>query len=247
MRSTVRHEIVDNRRNGREPLSSRAARLIRTGIMTGEYRLGEHLVETEIAARYDIRRHVVREALQVLEGEGLVVNDAFCGRSVFNPGPKEIEGLYLLRISLEAAAAALAAYRITPERAQDLRRLASLPETAAPDMAMLLDWDVAIHKEIWSIADQPALFRELERAIRPFMILTPDAFAAHADPPDVLATQAAVEQDEHDPTGHAALLSAICSQDPPRAREAMVAHLSDSCYHSREMRTLLDVAFARTR
>jgi DNA-binding GntR family transcriptional regulator len=248
MKRTTNLSIVDNElavsSAGREPLSTRAARLIRSGIMNGEYRLGEHLVETEIAARYDIRRHVVREALQVLEGEGLVVSDAFCGRSVFHPGPKEIEGLYLLRISLEAVAAALAAYKITPDRAENLRRIALVPADPVPDVASMLDWDVAIHKEIWSIADQPTLFKELERAIRPFMILTLEAFAARTDPSDVM-TQVEVERDEQSSSGHAGVVAAICSQDSERARRAMVAHLSNSRYHSREMRRLLDIAFGK--
>ena len=40
--------------------------------MNGEYAMGERLVEADVAEKYQISRHVAREALQVLEGAGLV-------------------------------------------------------------------------------------------------------------------------------------------------------------------------------
>jgi hypothetical protein len=48
---------------------------------------------------------VVREALQVLGGKGLIVNDPYCGQSVIQIDDKETEGLFVVRVSLESVAA----------------------------------------------------------------------------------------------------------------------------------------------
>src|SRR5688572_29757998 len=99
----------------REPLTEQAKRILRSAILNGQFNPGARLVETALAERYGITRHVMRAELQALEGEGLVANDPFRGRSVISPGRRDYESIYLIRVSLESLAAGLAAYRITSD------------------------------------------------------------------------------------------------------------------------------------
>src|SRR5215471_7653241 len=121
--ATIKKEPATRKR---EPLTTKFTRLIRSAIMSGEYALGERLVEWDLAQRYGVSRQVMRVALQTLEGEGLVVSAPFCGRSVIDLAPKQVEGLYLIRISLESTAAALAAYKISESQARRLMQDARL-------------------------------------------------------------------------------------------------------------------------
>src|ERR1051326_9637835 len=89
-----------------------ALRQLRAAILKGEFARGSGLREIPLAGRYGCSRHAVREAFGVLEAEGLVRNDPYCGRSVAEYSAQELQALYLMRLSLEPTAAALAAYRI---------------------------------------------------------------------------------------------------------------------------------------
>ena len=59
----------------RETLPTRVARAVRSDIMSGVHPPGHRLLEGDLAKRYCVGRHVVREALQVLVGERLVLNN----------------------------------------------------------------------------------------------------------------------------------------------------------------------------
>jgi len=210
--------------NKREPLTNQFTRVIRSAIMTGEYALGERLVEWDLARRHGVSRQVVRVALQTLEGEGLVVSDPFCGRSVIDPTPKQVEGLYLIRISLESTAAALAAYKVSFGQARQLMENARLLREEPGQYSQLIEWDADIHRAIWQIGDEPSLTQHLEKLIWPFLASSARVEVAHGDQQSVLRMQTEREREGH-PGGHRKLLEAICSRDSAAARDAMVFHL----------------------
>lgn len=227
-----------------EPVATKATKIIRAAIMNGEYALGERLVEAALAECYGISRHVVREALQTLEGEGLVVSDPFCGRSVIKPNQKEIEGLFLARVSLESTATALAAYKLVPEQVRQLEDKAYLSDEEPMEYWQLLEWDIAIHRTIWQIADESPITSCLERLIWPYMIanpiqeVTPEAHHAFFE------MQLERERAGH-PAGHRQIIQAISEQNPAAAREAMITHLAtnDTPKYSKETANAFAVAF----
>ncbi|MEW5979567.1 MAG: GntR family transcriptional regulator [Acidobacteriota bacterium] len=235
-KSSVQSQAVN-----REPLTLQAARLIRAAILNGEYGLGERLIEFDLAERFKIGRHVVREALQILEGEQLVISDAFRGRSVIRPSGREIEGILLLRVSLECVAASLAAYRISAEDSRRLREQAKISPGSFANLGGQNEWDSEIHRLIWRIADEPMLTSQLEKLISPTMIL---AHQLHLGEERALSVEElmSIENDPKDPRGHRMLIDAICCQNPSAARQAMVLHLTQT-RGSREMRDLLRAAF----
>ena len=211
----------------REPLTEQAKRILRSAILNGQFNPGARLVETALAERYGITRHVMRAALQALEGEGLVANDPFRGRSVISPGRRDYESIYLIRVSLESLAAGLAAYRITSDLAAALLEHGRLPPGPPEEFSAWVEWDTGIHRKIWEIADEPLLTSHLERLIWPFMTASPINPLGNRDQDSLVRRQIEREQSGH-PASHVPLLRAICARDPAAARQAMLEHLFPS-------------------
>lgn len=84
---------------------------VRASIVENRYAPGQRLIEQRIAAALGLSRTPVREALRMLEAEGLVVSERNRGAVVRPLSPTEIADLYGLRIRLESYAAELAAER----------------------------------------------------------------------------------------------------------------------------------------
>src|SRR5579871_1677159 len=98
----------------RESLTEQTVRSLRDAILDGTYSLGQKLPEGELVARFGVSSSVIREALHVLQGEGIIVTNPYRGRSVFSLRPEEGAELLTMRASLESYAAYLAARKMTP-------------------------------------------------------------------------------------------------------------------------------------
>src|SRR5438309_11120403 len=99
-----------------EPLvrnaSMAATELIREAIVDGRLEPGRRLKEEELARELGISRTPVREALLVLQSEGLVAAEPNRGASVRAHDAADLDDLYQLRALLEGYAARRAAPRI---------------------------------------------------------------------------------------------------------------------------------------
>src|SRR3954452_17648364 len=84
---------------------------VRSAIVENRYAPGQRLVEQRIAEELGLSRTPVREALRMLEAEGLVVSARNRGAMVRPLSPTEVVDLYGLRIRLESYAVEVAAER----------------------------------------------------------------------------------------------------------------------------------------
>jgi DNA-binding GntR family transcriptional regulator len=98
-----------------------ATELIREAILDGRLAPGERLKEEELARELGISRTPVREALLLLQAEGLVDAAPNRGATVRAHGPEDLDDLYQLRALLEGYAARRAASRISAEAIEQLR------------------------------------------------------------------------------------------------------------------------------
>jgi DNA-binding GntR family transcriptional regulator len=87
--------------------------MLRDRILQGHYAPGDRLPTADIAAELSVSRTPVREALLVLESEGLVVNSLNRGSRVRPLSVDTISQMYDLRAMLESFAARKAAERIS--------------------------------------------------------------------------------------------------------------------------------------
>jgi DNA-binding GntR family transcriptional regulator len=103
--------------DGQAPLTRNASvaatELIRAAIVEGRLEPGQRLKEEELARELGISRTPVREALLLLQAEGLVESEPNRGATVRTYEPEEIEEMYELRALLEGRAAHRAAARIS--------------------------------------------------------------------------------------------------------------------------------------
>ncbi|HEV7762873.1 MAG TPA: GntR family transcriptional regulator [Acidimicrobiales bacterium] len=86
---------------------------LRSAIVESRYPPGHRLVEQHLAAELGLSRTPVREALRMLQAEGLVVSERNRGAMVRPLSPTEVVDLYGLRIRLESYAVELGAERST--------------------------------------------------------------------------------------------------------------------------------------
>ena len=152
--------VADNgeRRNRQTPYEA-----IKHAILTAEFPSGQQLVETELAAKYNMSRTPVREALMRLEHDGLV---ARLDRThyVRTRSREEVLDIYDTRIVVETHAARLAADRRSSNDLLFLKQIADRMAARKPrDVEAMADINEAFHRRIWQCTRSETLIDLLER------------------------------------------------------------------------------------
>lgn len=86
------------------PLRVSVADIIRQAIINGTMRPGTPVIEMALAEQLNVSRAPVREAIQILEADGLIESEPYKGKRVKPLTMKEVEELYSLREQFEAFA-----------------------------------------------------------------------------------------------------------------------------------------------
>lgn len=94
-----------------------------SAILAGEYQPGERIREVPLASTYNVSRGPIREALRLLEQEGLVTFSPRRGAQVTELTIDEVEQLFDIRAVLSSLAARNAAKNIKPKALQQLKSI----------------------------------------------------------------------------------------------------------------------------
>lgn len=86
------------------PLRVQVADRLRKAILSGRLKPGVGLVETTLAEQMNVSRAPIREAIQILENDGLVETIAYKGKRVKPLTTREVEETYSLREAFEVMA-----------------------------------------------------------------------------------------------------------------------------------------------
>ena len=148
----------------RSNLAADVAALLRESIVTGEIPPGTRLVEAEVARQLGVSRGPLREALRILETEGLLESSPGRGSFVAQISESDIREVYSLRCVLEEEAFRLAVERGTIEDFDHLQETLDAMFKAANEGEPLkvTDLDFRFHQQIWEIADHTRLKEVLE-------------------------------------------------------------------------------------
>lgn len=139
------------------PLRMQIADRIRRAIVTGKLRPGAVLVETALAEQMNVSRAPIREAIQILEADGLVETVAYKGKRVKPLTVREVTETYEMRQVYEV----MAVRRII-ERGADVTALwQPCQDMAAAGMAgdreSLVAADERFHRLLIRLADHDLL------------------------------------------------------------------------------------------
>ena len=136
---------------------------IREAIVTGRYKPGSRLNESQLAREFNISRIPIREALMQLQEHGLVMNHERRGMFVTELDEIDVQRINSVRIVLEAEAFRLARNNMTKEIAAHLKNLVARMDNdgggSEMDSASL---DLEFHRTIWEAAGNPYLSSTLD-------------------------------------------------------------------------------------
>lgn len=134
---------------------------IRERILAGAFDDGARIVERELAAELGVSRGPVRDALRLLEAEGLVISSPRRGTRVAMPNAEDAAEMFAIRGALEPLAAAMLVRRGAPEALRDLEGAVAELEAAAAanDWAQAIGADMRFHGLIFRWSGSRRLMR----------------------------------------------------------------------------------------
>ncbi len=140
-------------------LSEQVLDVLRDAILDGDFRPGQPLVETDIAARLGVSRAPLREAIRILSAEGLVESVPYHGTTVRALTKTDIEELYSLRGELEAFAIRRVIQQDAQQAASELREHmnAILQAAEAGDLHLVNEEDRDFHRTLIVLSDHSLL------------------------------------------------------------------------------------------
>jgi len=189
-----------------------AYELLRSAIATGKLKPGARVLESELAALLGMSRTPVREAIALLETDGLISLDSALGKVVTKLDYQSVMELYAVREVLEATAAALAARSATEIEIATLRNMLELEEQLIGDPGKLSDHNRRFHEAIYYCSHNRYILKMLQY-IQTAMLLLQPAGRTGADRRDTALQE------------HRAIVSAIASHDPGGAEAAIRTHV----------------------
>lgn len=176
------------------PLRIFVADALRAHIVEGKLRPGAPIVEAALAEQLKVSRAPVREAIQILEADGLIDNLPYKGKRVKPLTTKSVEEVYSVREQFEA----FAIRRIIDSRV-DVHPLnehveAMFAAAQEGDITALIAADAAFHRTIIQLAQHDLLLNlwdHLSLRIRQIMALRNQA---NADLSEVAANHPPIVQ-----------------------------------------------------
>lgn len=201
----------------REYLEAQVLQRLRLAIQTSQLKPGQRLIEVEIAKQMGVSRVPVRQAIHILEHEGLVVTEPGRGAYVVNLSEQDIKEIYGLRAALEVYAIAQVAEKAEPK---DIDRLQSIVDemivqanqSPHPDQNPL---DLQFHETLCELSGNRRLLEEWRRLSTQVRM--------------VLALKMLVDDDSLTiPQSHRRLVDAIRAHDVATAHRVLAEHIATS-------------------
>jgi len=186
--------------------------LILEAIDGGVYKPGARMVESELADRFGVSRTPIREALQRLETQRLLIRE---GRTliVASLDHNQLAELYAVRAELEGLAARLAAQHAAPEEVRVLREMVEGDRKLLADPEALARANRRFHKQIHLASHNRYLVQQLDLVHRTMALLATTSLAVEG------RSKTAISE-------HEAIVRAIEARDGDAADEALRAHIS---------------------
>ncbi|MDE6904691.1 MAG: GntR family transcriptional regulator [Lachnospiraceae bacterium] len=141
------------------PLRDVVFNTLREAILKGELKPGERLMELQLASKLGVSRTPIREAIRMLQQEGLAVTIPRRGAEVAKMTEKNMEDVLQIREALEILAVQLACEKVTEQQIVHLGEAVEEFERAVKtgDLKQITQSDIDFHDKIYEAADNPKL------------------------------------------------------------------------------------------
>jgi DNA-binding GntR family transcriptional regulator len=156
-------------------LAVEIARHLREQIMSGALTAGERVNETKVTQALASSRSPVREALRILESEGLVTLEPHRGARVRGVSEEDLEEIFDVRLMLESHGVLRHLHRLAPEAHAPVRRAVDDARTSlgAGDIDGWHQASLRFHDGLVMLASNRHLIRlheELKRSLHRYQI-----------------------------------------------------------------------------
>ena len=198
-------------------LKSQVYEYLKEDIILGRIKPGERLIEEKVAEELQVSRSPIREAVRMLEKDGLLSVNKSGGVTVVEPSIEDFKYLYECRVEMESLAAYYAAERRSSEQLEEIRMNILKMEKVTSDNSLknVHDVNVSFHESIVRASGNPFLISMTSqlRGVNSFYRKAILEF----DPKRVVDASAE----------HRQIYQAIVDQDNISARKLMKQHIED--------------------
>ena len=141
------------------PLRDVVFNTLRAAILKGELQPGERLMELQLAAKLGVSRTPIREAIRMLEQEGLAVTIPRKGAEVAKMTLKDMEDVLEVREALDELAAQIACTKMNEQQMAELIRIKDEFEknTDSSDVKLIAETDERFHDIMYESRDNAKL------------------------------------------------------------------------------------------
>lgn len=145
------------------PLRDVVFNTLREAILKGDLVAGERLMELQLASKLGVSRTPIREAIRMLEQEGLAITIPRKGAIVAGMTEKDMQDVLQIREALEELSVQVACDKITEEEIGQLYRNMKNFEHSLKtgDLKRMAQADVEFHDVICQATDNPKLISML--------------------------------------------------------------------------------------
>ena len=202
----------------RAPIHEQILMHLRQDIVRNRWKPGERLPEPELCEEFGVSRTPMRDALKLLEAEGLIELRPHIGAVVTQPGLHDVEEKMHVLGALEAAAARRVAQLRPPKVIAELRRLheAMMSAAASIDSARYYQLNDDFHRAIVEGSGNKTLAQIHENIM--WHVFRARHMANRHEPFDT-------DTAKH----HVFIVEALAEGRVEEAGHAMTDHLSDVC------------------
>ena len=198
------------------PLREVVFKTLRNAIIHGELKPGERLMEEKLAKNLEVSRTPVREAIRMLELEGLVVMIPRRGAEVARITVEDLQEALEVRMAIEDLSVRLASLRIDEEGKEKLRKASEAFDAALEkkDVVKIAEKDERFHDVIFEATKNRRLINlahNLREQVYRYRYEYVKDFSSH----DKLSRELA------------RIMDAILNGDVVRAQQAMRGHIYD--------------------
>ncbi|HWO97770.1 MAG TPA: GntR family transcriptional regulator [Bacillus sp. (in: firmicutes)] len=144
---------------------------IKRMIFEGKFKPGERIVETQLAKEFNVSKSPVREAIRILEKEGLVIVDEKSRVIVYEPTIKDVEEIYFCRMALESFAAGVTAKVATDDELHQIEKTLMQTERAIHD-SQSDDAIITLNESFHNLIIQYTQNRRLQKQLNDLKSLT---------------------------------------------------------------------------